>query len=170
MKLIEALKKKKELLRKADDLKGKIGTYCVHMSYETPTYEDQKSQVREWIQAHTDIIKEIEHLQVAILRTNLMTDVTIILGDNSVTKPIAAWIIRRREMAGQDLSCWQKLTDKNLKEGLFRNSQQQEIVAKIVRCYDPVERDRNCELYRSEPSTIDSTLETVNAVTDLIED
>jgi hypothetical protein len=43
------------------------------------------------------------------------------------------------------------------------------IEKKIVRHFDPAERDRMRELYRSEPTIIDSTLETVNATTDLIE-
>ena len=36
---------------------------------------------------------------------------------------------------------------------------------KIVRYFDPVERDRMIALYRSEPSLIDGTLEIVNATT-----
>ena len=169
MKLIEALKKKKELLRKADDLRNKVSKYCAHMSFETPTYPEQKKQVEEWIQSHHDVIKEIEHLQVSVQNTNLKTPVTIEIGGKTVTKPIAAWILRRRELSQLDLSCWQKLTDRNLKEGVYNDSQQNKIDAKITRCYDPVERDKKVELYRTEPTTIDSTLETVNATTDLIE-
>lgn len=41
MKLIEALKKVKDLARKADDLKGKVSAYCAHLSFETPTYKGE---------------------------------------------------------------------------------------------------------------------------------
>ncbi len=40
---------------------------------------------------------------------------------------------------------------------------------RIVRCFDPAERDAKIELYRSEPGLIDRTLEVVNATTDLLE-
>ena len=39
---------------------------------------------------------------------------------------------------------------------------------RVRRYYDPAQRDEKLELYRSEPSTIDATLEVSNAVTDLI--
>jgi len=42
-------------------------------------------------------------------------------------------------------------------------------VVKIRRYFDPKVRDVKVDLFRREPSVIDSTLETVNAVTDLIE-
>ena len=40
---------------------------------------------------------------------------------------------------------------------------------KIRRYYDPRERDRMVELYADEPKVIDSSLEVVNAITDLAE-
>ena len=60
MKLIQAMKQIKDLQRKAEDLRGKVAIHCAHMSYETATYGDkQREQVREWLQAHADILKEI---------------------------------------------------------------------------------------------------------------
>ena len=72
-KLIEAMKKSQDLLRKADDLKQKIAKYCVDLDFETPTYgtvEQQRDQIKSWLQAHHDIIKEVERLRLAIARTN----------------------------------------------------------------------------------------------------
>ena len=170
MKLIEAMKKIKDLQRKAEDLRGKVGQNCAHLSVETPVYGDkQRDQVREWLQAHGDILKEILKLRKNIQRTNIMTDVTIELSDRMVTKTIAEWIHRRRDLAKLDEMMWSMLTDRNLKEGVASDSQGQKIEVKIVRNYDPAERDRMKELYRSEPSRIDATLEVVNAVTDLME-
>jgi hypothetical protein len=170
MQLIQAMKKIKDLQRKADDLKVKIGQHCAHLNFETPTYgERQKEQVAEWLQAHEDILKEILHLRVSIQKTNLEIPVTIELGGKQVTKTIAEWIHRRRDLAKSSMDAWSKLTDKGLREGRVKNSMEEVIDAKIIRNFDPAERDKNIELYRSEPSIIDATLEVVNATTELIE-
>lgn len=170
MKLIEAMKKCKDLARKAEDLRQKIAVNCAHLTVETPTYGDkQREQVREWLQAHEDVLKEMLRLRVAVQRTNLATNVAIELDGRTVTKTIAEWIHRRRDLAKFDADAWSKLGDKNLKEGFGQNSLGERIEVKIVRNFDPKERDAKLELYRSEPMTVDGTLEVVNAVTDLIE-
>jgi hypothetical protein len=168
MKLIEGLKKIKELSKKADDLKDKVKNYCVHMSYETPTYPDQKGQIKEWIQAHSDILKEILNLRIGIQKTNLETQVTIELGGKGIIKSIAEWIHRRRDLALNECSMWRGLTDKGLREGQIKDSKGDIIEAKITRCYDPTEKDNRIDLYENEPSIIDSKLETVNAITDIV--
>ena len=63
------------------------------------------------------------------------------------------------------------LTDKGLKE-TYQNQLTPNAPVTIIKkrlYFDPVERDRKIELYRSEPSIIDSTLEITNAVTELLE-
>lgn len=170
MKLIEAMKKIKDLQKKAEDIRGKVAVHCAHMSFETPVYGDkQRDQVREWLQAHGDILKEILRLRIAIQRTNLQTNVKVILGEVTVEKTIAEWIHRRRDLAKLAEEAWRKLTDKGLKEGKTQTSQGEIVEVKIVRNYDPRERDQQIEHFRSEPSTIDATLEVTNAITDLIE-
>ena len=169
MKLIEALKKIQDLQRKAEDIRQKIQAHSAHLNYETPVYPDQKKQVSEWLQMHSGVLKEILRLRIAIQRTNLETNVTIELGGKNVTKTIAEWIHRRRDLAQMEQAGWAMLTDRNLKEGIMRESTGAEKEIKIIRYYDPEERDRNLELYVSEPGLIDARLEVVNAVTDLIE-
>lgn len=171
MKLIEAMKLCKELARKSEDLVKKVADHCADMDFETPLYPDQKRQVSEWIQAHSDIQREVLNLRLAIQATNLATMVTIKLGDVQVTKSISAWIHRRRDLAGKELGMWMALGDRGLREGQFlpaSNPGGSPTAVKIRRYYDPAERDRKVELFRSEPLLIDSTLEVVNAVTDLI--
>ena len=170
MKLIEALKKIQDLERKADDLREKVFKHAAHLNVETPVYPDQMKQVDDWIQAHHDILKEIERLRLCIQKTNMETPVTINLNGNMVTKSIAAWIHRRRDLAAKEHKVWAMLTDRNLKEGTIKQSTGQEVEVNIFRCYRPKERYEKLDLYRAEPNTIDSTLEVVNAVTDLIED
>jgi len=168
MKIIEAMKKIKDLQIKADDLRKKVSTYCADQTIETPVYGDnQEKQVKEWIQSYGDIIKEILKLRIGIQRTNLGTRVTIELGGKQVTKSIAEWIHRRRDLAEYDKSIWSVLGDRGLREGIIKTSTGESQEVKIRRYYNPKERDEKIELYRSEPSIIDSTLEVTNAVTDI---
>lgn len=168
MKIIEAMKLQKELLVKAEDLRKKVSTYCADQSHETPVYgTEQGEKIKEWIQAHSDVIKQINKLRVAVQRANLETNVTIELGGKSVTKCIAEWIHRRRDLSAMELSIWRGIGDRGLKEGLIRQSTGETYEVKIRRYYDPNERDNAVELYRNEPSIIDRTLEVVNAVTEV---
>jgi hypothetical protein len=171
MKLIQAMKQLKELMVKADDLRNKVGQFCADLTIETPTYPDQRAQVASWIQSHSDVLKRIEALRLAIQHTNLATMVTIELDGVQVTKPIASWIHRRRDLATLEGAMWAKLTDRNLKEQNLQTGGKDGAVTevRIRRYYDPAERDRKRELARVEPSTIDGALEVVNATTDLME-
>lgn len=171
MKLIQAMKKIKDLNQKAQDLRVKIGQSSADLTIETAMYPDQKRQVQEWMQAHADILKEILRLRLAVQRTNLATDVTIELNGHHVTKPIAGWIHRRRDLAGIERECWEKLTDRNLKEQNVQTSPGGPVTeVRIRRYYDPVEKDNKIAALRSEPSIIDGHLEIVNATTDLVEE
>lgn len=176
MKLIEAMKQVKDLLIKADDLRKKIANHSAILSLETPVYENQAEQIKKWLQAHEDIMQLIGSLQVLIAKTNLNTHVTINFGnDVQVTKSITEWIVRRGKgtdkngTAMMDMKAWAALTDRNLREGSVPSSSGGEATkVTIRRFYSPEDRDKKVEMYRSEPHLIDSTLEVINAVTDLL--
>ncbi len=170
MKIIEAMKRVKQNKEKIGDLQLKIGAVSANLSIETPVYGDQTSQkVKEWAQSCDDLTQDNIRLLCAVQRTNLATSVTIKLGEKDVTKSISEWVWRRREYALIDYNTWAKMTDRGLKEGPVRSSTEVPIEVKIQRHYDPLTRDRKMEIYKSEPREIDSALEVVNAVTDLIE-
>jgi hypothetical protein len=170
MKLIEALKQIKNLERKAEDLLQKVKVNCAISSLDTPLYPDQKKQISQWMQAYSDILKEILRLRIAIQKTNLETSVVIEFGTGvTVKKSIAEWIHRRRDLAKDESKIWSVLSDRGIQEGLVKSPGGQEMELKIVRYYDPEERDKMRELFDSEPMLIDSRLEVVNAITDLIE-
>lgn len=170
MKIIEAMKRIKHLQEKCADLRKKVGTYCAQLDFESTTYPDQRAQITEWLQSHSATVQEIARLRVAIQRTNLATPVTIELGGKQVKKTIAEWIHRRKDMAKADLDMWSMLTDRNLKEGVMNTTTGGTKEVKLVRFYDPKDRDEKMAMYKSEPSMIDGHLEVVNAVTDLIEE
>lgn len=170
MKLIQAMKKLKDLAIKAEDLRKKVGQHCADLSLETPLYPDTRAKVSEWLQGHEDLLKEILRLRVAIQKTNIATNVAIELDGKQVTKSIAEWIHRRRDLAKLSMEAWMKLNDRGLKEQSVQTAQNGPVTEiKIRRYFDPAERDRRVELFRSEPSVIDATLEVVNATTDLME-
>lgn len=170
MKLIQAMKKLKDLNTKAEDLRKKVQMHSADLSIETPVYPDQKRQVSEWIQSHGDILKEILHLRVSIQRTNIATPVSIEIDGKHISKSIAEWIHRRRDLAKLDMAMWQMLTDRNLKEQNIQTAPGGAVTeVRLRRYYEPAEKDRKVEVYRTEPSVIDATLEVVNATTDLIE-
>lgn len=169
MKVIEALKKSKDLQRKADDLRDLVKANCARSSLESDKYPEQAKKVSGWIQSHSDILKEILHLRIAIQKTNIQTYVDIELGGKTVRKSIAEWIHRRRDLAGIELSMWKQLTDRGIQEGMVRAPTGDPMEMRIVRFYEPEERDHKIDLYQSEPMIIDSRLEVINAITDLIE-
>lgn len=172
MKLIEALKKVKDLRRKVDDLTVKIREHCADYSHETPTYgtaEEQAAKVAGWVQARHDLIKEIMRLRIAIQHTNLVTCVTVEIGGKSVTHTIAEWIHRRKDLSALELQSWSSLTNRNLREGVMKQSNGTEMDVKIRRYFDPSQRDEMVDMLKSEPSEVDSALEVANAITDLIE-
>lgn len=171
MKIIEAMKRVKANKEKIADLQKQIGQFCANLNFKSPTYgTETANKVSEWLQACDDVSKQNSKLLVAIQRTNLATPVTITLGDSNITKSIAEWVWRRREYAAIDLKTWMALTDRNLKEGTGMNSSGTPVDIKIVRHYDPVKRDRMVAMYKSEAHEINSALEVINAVTDLIEE
>jgi len=171
MKIIEALKKIKDLSRKAADIRDLIAKHCADLDCETPTYPDQKRQIQEWLQSHGDVIKEILHLRYSIQKTNVETMVTIEIGGNHVTKSIAEWIHRRKDLAKLEEDVYRKLTNRDLKEvytqKLTDNTPEKQVKRRLY--FDPAERDMKIEMFRSEPSLIDRTLEVTNCITDLIE-
>ncbi len=164
------MKQVKDLQRKSEDLRTKISKCSADLDNETPLYANQREMVDGWLQAHSDICKEILSLRIAIQRTNLVTMVTVDLGGKSVTKSIAEWIHRRRDLANQELAAYSMLTDRSLREGSIKQSTGEVKEVKLRRYYDPEKRDKMIDMYKSEPTLIDSKLEATNAVTDLMED
>ena len=171
MTIVEAMKLRKRLSVKAEDLRKKIGDNCAILDVTTPMYQEQKAVVTGWLQSHRDIVKLMESLSVAISKTNLITEATIVLGGKEVTKSVAAWVVRRRELAAMDLASYKQLSDRGLREQPYQTQGSTEIkVAHVLRFFDPVVRDAMIDLFTGEPSRIDAKLETVNAVTQLADD
>lgn len=171
MKLIEALKEVKANKQKVADLQTLIAKNSAHLNIHSPEYEDPKTKVAEWVQSCVDLSKRNIHLLLAIQKTNLQTIVSIKLGDNTITAQIAYWVWRAREYAKTDFDTYSKLTDKGLQDGKFRtgNDATSTVDVKLIRNYDPAQRDKMLMIYKGEKAAIDSALEVANAITELVE-
>ena len=170
MKVIEAMKMVKANREKIADLQAKIAANCAGLSHETPVYgADTARVVNGWLQACQDLSQECAKLLVRISKTNIQTNVSITIAGQVVTKSIAEWVWRRREFAVLDLKSVSVLGDRGLREGAVNVGTAQPLEVKIVRYFDPMQRDKLADMYRSEPHLIDAALEVVNAVTELVE-
>jgi hypothetical protein len=170
MKIIEAMKQVARNKDKISDLQLKIQQNSAHLSHETSPYgTDVAAKITEWAQSCEDLVQENIRLLIAIQRTNLATKVKLELGGKQVEKSIAEWVWRRREYALIDQNTWSKMTDRNLREGKVDTSTGVAIEVRIVRNYDPNRRDKKLAEYQDEPKLINSTLEVINATTDLVE-
>lgn len=168
MKIIEGMKRLKDLDGKAKDLREKIKRYSADASFETPAYPDQSAQITGWLQSHRDTLFEIETLNFRISKTNALTSVTVSLEEGNITKSITQWILRRRKLAEAEKQSWECLTDRGIKEG-FTSGPSGQLHVTCRKYYDQETRDKKVEQFRSEPHKIDAALEIVNATTDLME-
>lgn len=177
MKLIEGLKEVKHTLRKMEDLRKKIGTFCADLdcmqsSYGTP--EEQRKKVSEWLQAHNDLALNLTSLKKSIQKTNLETQVPIKIGELTVSRSITEWVIRRREIVDLQIAAYNALSDRGLGErGLRAMGNLEESkkfqTARVRFYFDASERDKMMDLLKGEKESIDKTLEISNAVTTLLE-
>jgi hypothetical protein len=172
MKIIEAMKQIKLLDSRVEDLRQKVGKYCADLEAENPYYgspDKQKEQVTQWLQSIHDSITEAIKLRSSIAKTNMLTMVTIDLGGNQVVRPISEWILRRRIYAELERKAWESLSNKGMSIAQIKNSTGDLIQTKVRLYFDPIQRDKNVEIYRTEPSIIDRNLEVINATTDILE-
>lgn len=169
MKIIEAMKTVKANKEKVAELMQRIQRNSAHLSIESPQYGDaQREQVQSWRQSSIDTLRDNVQLLARIAKTNQATQVVIKINDAPVEKTIAEWVWLRREYAGLEAAVWGSLSDRNLKEGQVQSSPGVFTEVKLIRYYDPIERDKNLDALRRLPHDIDAALEVVNAVTDLL--
>ena len=170
MKIIECMRTLKLIDVKIGELQQRIAANCANHSHETLPYGDETSaKVTGWLQSCEDLTQEAAALLLRLQRTNLATQVPIKIGEKTVTKSIAEWVLRRRKFAAIDQATWEKLTDRGLRDGLLPQSTGTPLEVKVRRHYDSARRDEKVLLYKQEPHLIDGALEVANATTDLLD-
>lgn len=172
MKIIEGLKKIKDLKRKLGDIQIKIITYSADYDCDNPVYENQRLQIDSWLQAAEDLTKEVSNLTHRIHKTNISTNISIEVAiGKSVNKSIDEWLLRVNGLAEDDKNTWNRLntTDINTEKKYRLPGSNTDILVKKRLYFDPKKRDEKVEEYTSEISKISSKLEIVNAITDLLD-
>lgn len=171
MKLIEAMKSIKRIQNRIEAKNSKIREHAARLENEEEHYT--REDVQRMVQSNIDSIAEIARARLAITATNLATSVTIKIGDEHVTKPIAYWILRRRELADLERSVIGSLNDRNLQPVAYKIENKEgpdEVgVHNVVRNFSIKGRDERMSALSEEPALIDAALEIANATTDLVE-
>ena len=176
MKLVEGMKETKATLRKMEDLRKKIAQHCADLDCMAPTYgsaEEQTKKVSEWLQAHDDLALKLTDLKRQIQLTNLQTPVAIKVGGNGITRSIAEWVIRRREIVDLQLLAYNSLGDKGLADrgvrAMGNMDESKKIQSARVRFYfNATDRDSKIEVLKNERESIDKALEIANVLTELL--
>ena len=171
MKIIEAMRNIKVLNAKAGDLVNKIRDNSADHDNAEPKYgsvEAQKAKIEEWLQSHKDTIREIERLRLGIQRTNLLTECSINIGTTFVSKTIAGFIHRRRDLAAQEAQAVKNLND-TLQPGAVQDPETKQVTpVNVRRYYDLDKKDNRLSELNAEPHLIDAALEIANATTEVI--
>jgi hypothetical protein len=174
MTIIEGLKKIKLLKQKHVSQITRIKNASCELDYEDRkftygTEDEQKTMVDGLLKSCSDIVSEIENISLRISKTNIETMVGIEIEGKTITKPISAWIMRRRELSAMSMKPFQALTDRNLKPSGYNVEGTDDLkVANPKRFYDQKSRDEKIVSLESEPVFIDGKLEVVNATTQLL--
>lgn len=170
MKIIEALKKIKLNQKKIEQTTLLMNKYSAKMEDEKFPYDKEPiQQLKDWKQSIMSLLKDNEELLIRIFKTNLNTQVTIELPDGkSVSKSISAWMIERDKTTPLVARMASSYTDNGLKPRTVEEDGKLKVV-QVQLAYEPEKVDQLRSDLLEVPSIIDSTLEIVNATTDLLE-
>ena len=170
MKIIEALKElpvlEKRLLKQSEKIQ-EYASYATNIGPVFDTVEEQKSQVQSLVRSNLDLIERYCKLRNVLNKTNTTIKVKI-EGDE---RTISEWITFREKGYGFTESTFRRLNDamaKNHFQQPCNFAEGQSLT--LIYCYDEKEKNKALEKAEKVYNQIDSTLEIVNATTDLIEE
>jgi len=173
MKIIEALKELKIIEKKMTKNTDMIGEYASILSTEKAAFGDEKSQakkVQELIQSNRDLMERYLKLKKAIEKTNLVVSVEI----GGVKYPISDALTIKRKLAAGMIGTYNALTTRAAESRIgirrMQSSSEPGQVVAVVRLYDEKEKLAGLSLWQDLYDNIESRLEVVNAMTDLVED
>jgi predicted P-loop ATPase/GTPase len=173
--LSEALKKVKRLLSEVNEQQAILANIAADYENESPVHnsvDEQKKYIETLEQSINDKLKEAEKLQLQIAKTNVQTQVTLVIDGKRITKSLNAWIWRRRIGAPVQAQLYKAIDHKfealSRGEKQIRTSSGQIESVKVRRYYEPAKKDKLKVLFGSEPKIIDEQLEDINATTRLI--
>ena len=174
MKIIEALKELPLIDKKLEKNRQSLAEYASSVDGGTtgntlkfPTKEEQTAEVAALIQSSQDLVSRKAKLRRALAITNAKVKVSI---GGLPEKSIIEWIEYRQKGAEALRACYSSLSDNAAASKLntFKFDGTQGV--RIQRHYDEAVRNKLLEGVFDLPTKIDSTLELINAITDLIEE
>lgn len=169
MKLIEAMKRLRVIEKRIGGNSTSITLYASSVSTEKPLYETesaQRAEVMSFIQSSQDLLAEYLKLKRKIEETNLRTIVEI----GGIKYAISDLLVIKRKMANLMVRTYRALNEeqgdkRKVSAGLGPDGQRPH----TVRYYDEKEKNEGLRHWQDLYDNIDSRLETVNALTDLVE-
>jgi hypothetical protein len=169
VKIIEAMKRLKVILKRIQDNTQQIGVYSSILSTEKPAFEsetEQKKKVSGLVQANTDLMEEYLRLKRAIEATNLKVTVEIagrswVISDLLVIKRVLAQPMVNTYNAMSTASA-----DQRAMQGFGKTAEG--AMPQAIRMYDETARLKGISEWQEIYSAIDARLEVVNATTDLV--
>jgi hypothetical protein len=169
MKLIEAMKDLKVILKKMDKNIELISEYAAVPDNERLhflTKDSQSKEIKALIQSNTDLLKHYLKLKQQIEMTNLKTVVEI----NGENYTIAEMLVLKRVLAKIMVNTYGALNDKKAKQKLMAipASVKNEKSIMIEKFYNEADKNNGQRFWDDLYHTIDSRLEVINATTELI--
>ena len=168
MKIIEVMKDLKLIEKKMQANREKISKYSAIVSTERPTFpteNDQRKEVTSLIQANIDLTTEYIRKKCLINKTNDLVNVEI-EGKNYT---ISELLLLKRKLANEMIQTYNSLSDHQAQMRLRNAPAIDGKPAQVVRMYEEKTRNEGMAFWQELYHTIDSRLEVVNAMTDIIE-
>jgi len=170
MKIIEAMKKLKVILKRLQDNTQQIAAYSSILSTEKPAFgseEEQRRKVKALVQANNDLLGEYLTLKQQIEATNLK--ITVEIGGKKWT--ISELLVIKRVLAQYMVNTYNAMTtasaEQRMKAGFGKTAEGSSPLA--LRMFEEKDRLDGISKWQDIYSNIDSRLEVVNAMTDLVD-
>lgn len=169
MTVTEAMKRLRIIEKRMQANCVSISTYSSSVSTEKPLFETetiQKKEVAGLIQANGDLLNEYLYLKKRVEETNLRTTVEI----GGVSYIISDLLVIKRKLAQTMVRTYRALNDE---QGERRKSSTgigpDGASPHVVRFYDEKVKNEGLRKWQDLLDNIESRLETINALTDLVE-
>lgn len=171
MKIIEALKELPLIEKKIQKNLSQIQTYSSNLNKGDDTdlpfksEGEQQKVVDALLQSTRDLVKHKAQLRSQLAVTNAQVKVTI----DTMTATIAEWIEYREGGLEKIIAAHNALNDNTAQNLLKTTPVDLQKGVRTLRFYDEAKRNEEIERLQDIKGKIDSSLEMVNATTDLVE-
>lgn len=170
MKIVEGIKKLKLIEKRMMEHTEQIKKYSSIVSCEKPVFGtelEQRRKIAELEQSNMDLCTEYLKIKKNLEFTNLVTPVTI----NKITYSISDLISIKRKIADIMIKTQMSKSEAsgNEKLRLYLSNKDRDNTPSVVILYDEQQKNDRIRFWQDLKNEIDSTLEVVNATTDMKE-